>query len=221
MSGRIKKEAKKFFQEVQLAQSEVEQAFKDMQNPISSENRDVTQQRYDNAKSVLNNLLERKAEGARIRSRINWDQKGEKINKYFFGLEKTRASNKTLRKLKCEDGTYTCDDKKISKEQYKFYKKLYSADDSVQFNIKNKYKVGLKQVDAEDLDAPFTFAEFTAALKTMAKGKAPGCDGLGPSFYVIFSRNYLCIGAIGNFLDNFCFLYGGVQRPRIKKLNEI
>ena len=38
--------------------------------------------------------MKKKAEASRIRSKVNWYEKGEKSTKYFFNLEKKKGKEK-------------------------------------------------------------------------------------------------------------------------------
>ena len=134
----------------------------------------------------LNVHMEYKACGARLRSKRLWYQSGELGTKYFLGLEKTRCSNKTLRALLCEDNTITRDQAKILKEQEKFYKKLYSKNPEVQFMLNDIDGRKLTAEQKDDMDQPFCFEEFHAALKGMSNEKSPGNDGLVCEFYKLF-----------------------------------
>ena len=69
------------------------------------------------------------AKGPIIRSRANWYEKGEKSNKYFFGLESHRGTKSCIRRLLSSDGNLTTNPVKIMKEIEKFYSDLYAADD--------------------------------------------------------------------------------------------
>ena len=43
--------------------------------------------------------------------------------------------------------------------------------------------------DKKELDKPFAFEDFTAALKSMKHDSAPGNDGLTAEFYICFWKN--------------------------------
>ena len=137
----------------------------------------------------LSKHIEYKTQGAKIRSRSNWYKQGEKMTKYFFGLEKVKYKNKTIRQLLCEDGEVTRDERKILQEQTKFYKGLYSKDSKINFLYENNSGCALNEEDKQKLDEPFSFEEFGKALKGMAKGKAPGNDGLPPLLYIYFWKD--------------------------------
>ena len=137
---------------------------------------------------IISKHLEYIATGAHLRSKTKWYIEGEKSTKFFLGLEKTQASNKTIKALRCEDNTITRDQKKILAEQLKFYRKLYTKNPNAAFVFQNETTQKLSDIQKEELATPFTFEEFTAALKGMAKQKTPGIDGLSCEFYIMFFK---------------------------------
>lgn len=74
----------------------------------------------------LDKLYKNKAEGAFIRSRKQWMEKGEQNSAYFFGLEKCHFKNNSVEQLKI-DGVVTDDHAKISQFCTDFYSRLYSS----------------------------------------------------------------------------------------------
>lgn len=61
-----------------------------------------------------------KAKGARIRSKAQWIENGEKPTKYFFALEKSRQSKKHISSLKTDEGE-TINTTAQIQEQERFY----------------------------------------------------------------------------------------------------
>ena len=138
------------------------------------------------AQSSINRYVEMKAQGARIRSKVNWYENAEKGTKYFLGLEKTKSSNKTLRKIRAENGDIIDTDDEILSELKNFYGKLYSKDDHVKFQLENTKGPRLTEEQKERLDQPLTIEELGTSLFEMSNGKAPGLDGLPCEFYKTF-----------------------------------
>ena len=61
-------------------------------------------QQLENLKVEYDNLYENPAQGAIIRSRVTWYEKGEKSNKYFLNLEAHK--DKKLRPQSIQYGMY-------------------------------------------------------------------------------------------------------------------
>ena len=154
---------------------------------LSEIEREALEQEQQNCKNDLHDYLQHKAIGARIRSRCQWYAEGEVSSKYFLGLEKVKAQNKNLNIVRCEDNTITRDQGKILREQAKFYRKLYSKDPKVAFQVHTSdgFKV-FNEDETKQINQEFTFEDFTKALQRMASNKAPGCDGLNTEFYIVF-----------------------------------
>ena len=64
-------------------------------------------------------------QGAIVRSRVTWYEKGEKNNKYFLNLEKSNKEKSCLRKILKSDGTIVVNPKSIMSELESFYTNLY------------------------------------------------------------------------------------------------
>ena len=64
-------------------------------------------------RAQLNQIAEYKTEGAMIRSRIRWHEKGEKNTKYFLNLEKRRFAKTHITRLKTSTGSETSCEKEI------------------------------------------------------------------------------------------------------------
>ena len=65
-------------------------------------------------------------EGVLLRSRARWIADGEKITKYFCGLEKRNYISKQMTKLTLNNGEEIYESKDIIKEVKVFYERLYS-----------------------------------------------------------------------------------------------
>ena len=63
--------------------------------------------------------------GARIRAKEEWIEKGEKNSKYFLNLEKFKGKQKVMSSLKMENGEKIQDQDEIMNYQRKFYSAIY------------------------------------------------------------------------------------------------
>ena len=132
------------------------------------------------------------AQGAIIRSRVNWYEHGEKSNKYFLNLENYKKRKSCIRKLVVENDECTTDPKQIMTKIHNFYANLYDTDshecddlstDEYLRNINTKI---LTEEQRELLDNKITTNEYFEALKSFQKNKTPGNDGLTVEFYLSF-----------------------------------
>ena len=174
--------SKKTMHTLYEALKKADQRYRDADTKLEKEAAEEDKEMYH---SELKKYLTYKADGARIRSRTLWYQNSERNSRYFFALEKVKYSNKTLSTVQCEDGTITRDERKILNEQKKFYKRLYSKDPTVAFCFVNNFDIQHTAESQSKMEEEFTFEEFTKALASMARGKAPGNDGLTCAFYVV------------------------------------
>ena len=66
----------------------LEKKLKDLEQNLNNEE---TKLQYNSFKDKLNDIYEKISNGVTIRSRCNWFELGEKSNKYFLNVEKSRA----------------------------------------------------------------------------------------------------------------------------------
>ncbi|CAC5375324.1 unnamed protein product [Mytilus coruscus] len=149
---------------------------------------DGTQQNLNKVelKNDIYKYYDQKSEAARIRSKINWYEKGEKSTNYFFRLEQKRGKEKLWSKIKAENGTYKNNINEILGEQLKYYEKLFAsggcnreAGEKLLHNV-NKT---LSEAEKRLCDSEITKDEIFKAIKLIKKDKSPGEDGITAEFY--------------------------------------
>ena len=122
------------------------------------------------------------ADGAILRSRCTWYEKGEKSTKYFLSLEKGQAVNSNIDVLLSDEGHI---DKQ--NELQKFVKNSFQALFENKDTVGNEeYKEYISQSNVEQLteeerdlcEGQITCSEARAEMLNMARNKTPGNDGL-------------------------------------------
>ena len=132
---------------------------------------------------------EYKAKGAQIRSKQEWVEKGEKNTAYFFGLEKSRQTKKTIFKLKNDNGSIITNQTEILNMEKHFYENLYSEnneknyDDTFEYINKTELQRKLTRKESSVCDGYVTLDELTNAVNNLKLNKSPGIDGLSTNFY--------------------------------------
>ena len=145
-----------------------------------------------NLENELNDLINRKAAGAQIRSRANWIENGEKNSAYFLGLEKNRQYKNNIKQLFNEKNKIVHEDEDILKNMCNFYEKLYSNMEDNRYCEMNEYLQNTKfenvlsNEDKNMLDQFPTLDECTCAVFDMKENKSPGLDGIPSEFYKKF-----------------------------------
>ena len=148
-------------------------------------------EKYKSLKDQLNEIIEDEVKGSILRSLCDEYEQGEKCSKYFFSLEKYRAKQKTISRLKLSDGSFTSDVKKILNECRNFYKNLYSKNinvDPLAFPafFSNVTTPKLTENQKKFCDTNLSEEELFKILKTFRKNKSPGIDGITAEFYIKF-----------------------------------
>ena len=79
------------------------------------------------SKTQLEQFLEKETKAAVVRCGGRWLEYGEKPSKYFLNLEKRNYNMKVINKLVNNNGEIITEANEILKEQYDFYRKLYTS----------------------------------------------------------------------------------------------
>ena len=139
-------------------------------------------------KTDLDKFLNEKVREVMIRSKANYQEMGEKSTKYFFNLEKERYNAKTCTKLEI-NGKEISEQKVILEEQRHFYKKLYTVEKDIVFNLKNESGIKISQCQHEQLSEGVSEVEIAKAVFDLNNGKMCGNDGIPIDFYKFFWKN--------------------------------
>ena len=75
---------------------------------------------------------------------------------------------------------------KILDELHKFYSKLYTTNEKVQFKYKNTSGIQVDEEMKASLEGKILMQELKHALKTSKRNKAPGVSGLPIEIYIVF-----------------------------------
>ena len=147
--------------------------------------------KIENIKSDINNIMQRKAHGAAIRSRTRYFEYGEKNSKYFLNMEKRNSNKHNITKLQIGDKV-VIDPDIILQEQSNFYKHLYTGNSKnvCDYGIEKEFfesnQPKLSEIDAQYCDSDITMQEIYDILQTFPDNKAPGTDGFPGEFYKKF-----------------------------------
>ena len=147
---------------------------------------------YEECKNHLENFYQNVANGLIIRSKVDWYEKGEKSNKYFYNLEKRNKAKTHVKSLIDESkNTVTHDQKLIMTKLKSFYRTLYSGKSLMSEKQYMEYLAEINtpvlSSEMKDLcDNHITLNQIFTALNAMSSNKTPGNDGLTKEFYLTF-----------------------------------
>lgn len=144
--------------------------------------------KLENDKNELYSIREKKMEGVLLRSRARWIADGEKITKYFCGLEKRNYISKQMTKLTLNNGKDIYDSQEIVNEVKTFYEKLYTKRDLEDCDIFDMVTEipTLNLQEKNSLEGEILLEEASIALKNMKNNKSPGTDGFTTEFFKFF-----------------------------------
>ena len=138
---------------------------------------------------ALSDLDRQELEGARVRSRLMWTEKGETSPKLFTNFERQRAHDSYISCLRDADGLSRSSIGDLLDIGVSFYSDLFSStktDPACSDILLRSLERRLSEGERDRLEGPLTSEEFTAALKSMPRNKSPGLDGLTAEFYCHF-----------------------------------
>jgi exonuclease III len=139
-----------------------------------------------NLKGTLISQRNKLVDSQSFKSKAKWFEYGEKSNKFFLNLLKTKQNNKLISSI-TNDKEIFVGQEEVSKGITSFYRKLYSKDqiNRVKDDDFYKYCPKLTLQQAESMDSELTMVDLLNALKT-CKDSAPGPDGIPYSVYKKF-----------------------------------
>ena len=114
-----------------LLKEELEEKLANLSANLNESNKN----QYKELQEQLNDIVEQEIQGVVLRSLCEDYEKGEKCSKYFFSLEKYRAKQKTINRIKLSCGSLTSDSKTILQECRSFYQNLYRQNENTNINI--------------------------------------------------------------------------------------
>lgn len=141
------------------------------------------------AKRKVETLDKEKTKGSRIRARVQWQEKGEKSDRYFLRLENYRGKLKTITRIRKEDGQITENIEEILETQRRFYKSLYTesnTDENMQRSFLDEIDTQLDNTERDSCEGLIDPIEAKRAMKGLSNNKSPGSDGLSKEFYEHF-----------------------------------
>jgi hypothetical protein len=126
-------------------------------------------------------------------SRAKWFEYGERSNKFFLNLTKTRQNQKLINRIRSGGKTYE-GQHQVSEGITEFYKELYSAKPTERSVGDDFYEncPKLSEEQKKFLDDELSISDLTAALST-CKESSPGPDGIP---YTIYKKYWKIMGPI-------------------------
>ena len=105
---------------------------------------------------------------AAIRSKCDWYEVGDSNSKLFLNLEKSRADQKSIRRLELDNGKITTEAREILNEELRYYNHLYTSHQVNSQNSDDLYTTTsskIKEEDKESLTTDITEDEVWKIIK--------------------------------------------------------
>ena len=152
---------------------------------------DLVLKEFDNLKTELQSIYDKKGMAAIFRSKCRWIEMGERPTKYFFNLEKRNYIKKTITELRMEDETTIKDETQILDAIENYFNNLYMSTDGTTQDDYDQYIQDLSlprlsDEERDNMEGPLTYEECKKVLETFQNDKSPGEDGFTVEFYKFF-----------------------------------
>ena len=168
----------------------LEKEIKDLEDNINTNFSHIINEQFNTLaqkKDRLEEIRKAKIQGVMLRSRVRYEELGEKPTKYFFNLENRQFTNKVMNKIIDENGDEYTKTKDVLNCQKRFYENLYNdiniIDETHISDILGENETKLSEQEAENLEGEITLTELAQALKNMKNDKSPGLDGFTAEFF--------------------------------------
>ena len=138
-------------------------------------------------------------------------EEGESSSAYFLRLEKKHSTDRLISALIDPNGSIVSTPLALCASLRSFYSCLFTAsptDPLIQSSLLRNLTATLPRDQASHCEGSLTSSEVLKSLKGMARGKAPGLDGLPMEFYLKF---WDVIGPDLVTVLNSCFLSGSLS----------
>lgn len=169
---------------------------------------------YKSTLAELAKLDLKVAQGAQVRSRVQWVEEGESSSAFFFRLERKRGADRRISALRSSNGVIVSDTPALCDVIASFYSDLFRSqptDDCARTSLLQNVNSSLSSEAAESCEGFLSVEECRIALLGMARRKAPGSDGLPMEFYLKFwdllGDDLVCV-------LNSCFRSGCLSRSQ-------
>ena len=165
-----------------------------LEKQISTNPTDESLAKYNESKRYIEEHNNEKANGAILRSKINWVEYGEKNSKFFLNLEKRNYNIKCITKLikNTDDEQEISNPEYILKYEEDYYKTLYSENSNVIHNkqdddeFKNKTLKQITENERNSCEIEITTKEIGIALRELKMENHQGQTALQLTFINYF-----------------------------------
>ena len=113
-------------------------------------------------------------------------EEGEKATRFFFGLERKRASRNLVSSIYDENGVEVFSREEIERAHVAFYTKVFSEepiDECYKQMCFDNIGSTLSPDQRDSCEGELTLSELTSSVNSLSLNRSPGLDGLTVEFY--------------------------------------
>ena len=137
----------------------------------------------------LHALFLAELEGAKVRSRVQWIEEGERPTRYFLKMEQERAAKNHISSIFNKAGLEVSSREDLEAAHVDFYQELFTATDidlDCQHSLLQSMPSRLSDSERVSCEGAVSLPELIASVNSLSAGKTPGPDGLTLEFFVYF-----------------------------------
>lgn len=150
--------------------------------------------------NTIDKAIVKRSQENYLRSATRWHELGERNDKYFYRVIKSRQAQQTIQAVHCEDtGELVTETADILKEARIFYERLYTPDETDDVatsllldNIPAEVSITAHQRDT--IDRTPTTTEIMDIIEHTPSGKSPGLDGIPFEVYKYLFKEFRQVG---------------------------
>uniref|UniRef100_A0A8C5HT91 Reverse transcriptase domain-containing protein n=1 Tax=Gouania willdenowi TaxID=441366 RepID=A0A8C5HT91_GOUWI len=157
-------------------QLEIENKVKLLEETYYKTRSEATLIELKSTRTVLNNLITRKAERDILFTKQNFFELANKPNRLLARLARNAPIKSYISAVQDENQQRQTNNRQINESFKRFYTKLYSSEI-------DKERLGKDQFDR--LESPISILEIDKAISTLQSGKCPGEDGFPVEFFKV------------------------------------
>lgn len=140
-----------------------------------------------NLKYQYNQLLSAKISKAFLYTKQKYFEFGDKPHKLLARQLRKMENDRTIHKIKSNNGTILTKPKDINDRFLQFYSSLYTSECSIMNEFLDKCNLPkLSDAECKALNTKLSITEIHEAITSLKRGKAPGPDGLPSELYKKF-----------------------------------
>jgi hypothetical protein len=153
---------------------------------LRNSSNDSNHGRYEEVSRRMSILLAQEEAFWKQRAKVYWLRDGDTNSRFFHATASAKKKRNEITHLKNDEGDTVDSQHEICEVAKAYFDQLFSPGQQSNNDVIDYIAPSITEFNNDQLMAPFQIREFKEALFAMHSDKAPGPDGLNPTFYKRF-----------------------------------